>query len=93
MTRTFYKGGVVEQDIPYEGGKKNGLAKWYYPDSKLFRVTPYVNDTISGTQIQYYKNGNVKAKLEFVDGKRKPGLEEYNMDGSMVTDTRRSRTG
>jgi len=85
MTRTFYQGGVVEQDIPYVGDKKNGLAKWYYPDSKLFRVTPYVNDTISGTQIQYYKNGNVKAKMEFVDGKRKPGLEEYNMDGSMVT--------
>lgn len=85
MTRTFYKGGVVEQDIPYEGDQKNGLAKWYYADGKLFRVTPYVNDTISGTQIQYYKNGNVKAKMEFVDGKRKPGLEEYNMDGSMVT--------
>lgn len=85
LTRTFYMGGVVEQEIPYEGGKKNGLAKWFYPDAKLFRVTPYVNDTISGTQIQYYKNGNVKAKLEYVDGKRKPGLEEYNMDGSMVT--------
>lgn len=85
MTRTFYKGGVVEQEIPYADNKKNGEARWYYPDGKLFRVTPYVNDTISGSQIQYYKNGRVKARLNYVDGKRLPGLEEFNMDGTKVT--------
>jgi antitoxin component YwqK of YwqJK toxin-antitoxin module len=86
MTRTFYKGGVVEQEIMYRDGKKNGEARWYYPDSKLFRVTPYVNDTISGSQIQYYKNGRVKARLDYADGRRMPGLEEYNMDGTKITD-------
>jgi hypothetical protein len=85
MTRTFYKGGVIEQEIPYVDGKKNGEARWYYPDSKLFRVTPYVNDTIHGSQIQYYKSGRVKAKLDYVDGKRLPGIEEYNMNGEKVT--------
>jgi len=86
MTRTFYKGGVVEQEIPYVADKKNGEARWYYPDSKLFRVTPYVNDTIHGSQIQYYKSGRVKAKLDYKDGKRLPGLEEYTMNGEKVTD-------
>ncbi|MDX9772553.1 MAG: hypothetical protein RBT02_03920 [Bacteroidales bacterium] len=85
MTRTYYKGGVLEQEIPYVDGKKNGEARWYYPDSKLFRVTPYVNDTISGSQIQYYKSGRVKAKLDYVDGKRLPGIEEYTMNGEKVT--------
>jgi hypothetical protein len=85
LTRTFYKGGVIEQEIPYAGGKKNGEARWYYPDSKLFRVTPYVNDTIHGSQVQYYKSGRVKAKLEYMNGKRLPGLEEYNMNGEKVT--------
>jgi hypothetical protein len=84
MTRTFYKGGRVEQEIPYADGKKNGEAKWFYPDGKLFRITPYVNDTISGSQIQYYKSGRIKARLEYVDGKRLPGLEEYTMDGKKV---------
>jgi len=85
MTRTYYKGGVIEQEIPYVADKKNGEAKWYYPDSKLFRVTPYVNDTIHGSQIQYYKSGRVKAKIDFTDGKRHPGLEEYTMNGERVT--------
>lgn len=85
MTRTFYKGGALEQEIPYSGDRKNGEATWLYPDGKLFRTTPYVNDTIHGDQIQYYKNGRVKAKLGYVDGKRKPGLEEYMMSGEKVT--------
>lgn len=85
MTRTFYKGGQLEQEIPYSGDRKNGEAKWYYPDGKLFRVTPYVNDTIHGDQVQYYKNGGVKARLRYADGKRFPGLEEYMMNGEKVT--------
>jgi hypothetical protein len=86
LTRTFYAGGVTEQEIMYSEGKKNGEAKWFYPDGKLFRITPYLNDTISGSQIQYYKNGRIKAKLDYTDGKRHPGLEEYTMSGSRVTD-------
>jgi hypothetical protein len=85
LTRTYYRGGVTEQEIIYSEGVKNGEAKWYYPDGKLFRVTPYLNDTINGSQIQYYKNGHVKAKLDYVEGKRVPGLQEYSMNGSLVT--------
>ncbi len=69
----------------YVNGQKNGEAKWYYTDGKLFRVTPYVNDTISGSQIQYYKSGRVKAKLDYVDGRRLPGLEEFDMNGQKIT--------
>ncbi len=86
MTRTYYKGGALEQEIPYSGDKKNGDATWYYPDGKLFRSTPFVNDTIHGDQIQYYKSGRVKARLSYNDGKRYPGLEEYTINGEKVTD-------
>ena len=86
ITRTFYKGGALEQEIPYSADKKNGEARWFYPDGKLFRVTPYVNDTIHGDQVQYYKSGRVKARLSYIDGKRLPGLEEFMMDGRKVTD-------
>ena len=86
LTRTFYAGGVLEQEIMYVDGKKNGEAKWFYPDAKLFRVTPYVNDTIDGSQIQYYKSGRVKAKIDYKEGKRLPGLEEYTINGQKVLD-------
>ena len=86
MTRTFYMGGVTEQEIMYRNGVKEGESKWYYPDGKLFRVTPYLNDTINGSQIQYYKSGRVKAKLDYVNGMRVPGLEEYTINGVRITD-------
>jgi hypothetical protein len=34
------QGRTLEQEIPYSGDKKNGEAKWYYPDGKLFRTRP-----------------------------------------------------
>jgi len=86
LTRTFYRGGVTEQEIPYRDGARNGEAKWFYPDSKLFRVTPYENDTINGAQIQYYKSGRVKARINYVNGVRSPGLDEYAMSGVKVTE-------
>ena len=85
LTRTFYRGGVTEQEIMYRDGARNGEAKWFYPDSKLFRVTPYENDTINGAQIQYYKNDHVKARINYSDGKRSPLLDEYAMSGVKVT--------
>lgn len=85
LSRSFSKSGILEQEIIYVDGQKNGEAKWYYPDGKLFRVTPYLNDTISGAQIQYFKSGRIKARLDYVDGRRLPGLEEFNMDGTKIT--------
>jgi len=84
LTRTFYAGGVLEQEIMYVDGKKNGEAKWFYPDAKLFRVTPYVNDTIDGPQIQYYKSSRIKTKIDYKEGKRVPGIEEYTINGEKV---------
>lgn len=85
MTRTYTKGGLLEQEIPYSGDKRNGDARWYYPEGQVFRLTPFVNDTIHGDQIQYYKNGNVRARITFIENNRKPGIEEYTMNGEKIT--------
>ncbi|HOU96710.1 MAG TPA: hypothetical protein PLN06_08835, partial [Bacteroidales bacterium] len=69
-----------------ENGLREDTAVWYYEDGKVFRKTPYRRDTIHGTQIQYYKSGRVKAKLEFEKGLRKPYLEEFNSDGTPIKD-------
>ena len=52
--------------------------------AKLFRTTPYENDTINGNQIQYYKNGKVKARIQYKEGKRYPEIDEYEMNGTKV---------
>jgi len=84
LTKTFFNAAAVDQEIPYVDGKKNGIAKGYYIDGFLFRTTPYENDTINGEQIQYYKSGKVRARMKYDHGKRYPGLDEYEMDGTKI---------
>jgi|WetSurMetagenome_2_1015567.scaffolds.fasta_scaffold69087_3 hypothetical protein len=85
MTKTYYPGLILEQEIPYVNGKKNGIAKWYYTDGYVFRTTPYENDTINGEQLQYYKSKKVKARIKYINGLRFPKVDEYNMDGTKIT--------
>jgi len=86
LTKTYYPSGKLYQTFWYQNGVKEDTAVWYYEDGRVFRKTPFRRDTMHGVQIQYYKSGRVRAKLEFVDGLRKPYLEEFKSDGSPVTD-------
>jgi hypothetical protein len=83
--RTFYAGGQLYQTFTYINGLREDSARWYYLEGQVFRSTPYIHDTIDGTQIQYYRNGRVKAKLKYVKGLRAPFLEEYTLNGKLIT--------
>lgn len=86
LMKTFYPDGKLRQTFWYENGMKEDTAIWYYEDGKIFRKTAFKRDSMNGFQIQYYKSGKIKAKLEYVDGLRKPYLEEFTMDGKKITD-------
>jgi antitoxin component YwqK of YwqJK toxin-antitoxin module len=84
--KTYYQGGQLYHTIWYENGLREDSAKWYQLDGKLFRSTPYRHDTIDGTQIQYYRNGHVRARLYYIKGLRStPFLEEYTQNGKLIT--------
>src|ERR1700744_6286131 len=53
---------------PYVNGKKEGIAKWYFPTGALGVITPLHNDSINGTQRQYYESGKVRWLIPFVNG-------------------------
>ncbi len=82
-TKTYYRGGQLNQTFWYENGIREDSAKKYYLEGQVFRSTPYVHDTIHGTQIQYYRSGSVRARLNFIKGMRAPGLEEYDRNGRL----------
>jgi len=86
LMKTFYPDGRLRQTFWYENGTREDTAIWFYEDGKIFRKTAFKRDSMNGLQIQYYKSGKVKAKLEFVNGLRKPYLEEFTMDGKKITD-------
>ena len=85
LTKTYYPGGQLYQTFWYENGLKEDSAKWYYLEGPVFRSTPFLHDTIHGTQVQYYRNGKVKARLNYIKGLRTPSIEEYTRDGKPVT--------
>ena len=77
LMKTFDASGLLYQTFWYENGKRQDTGKWYWPDGKVFRKTPFKDDSAHGIQIQYYKTGVVRAKLEYKNGIRTPYLEEF----------------
>jgi len=88
LMKTYYASGLLYQTFWYENGLRQDTGKWYFEkiDGKVFRTTPFKNDSAHGIQTQYYENGTVRARLNFVNGLRTPYLEEFSTDGKKVTD-------
>jgi antitoxin component YwqK of YwqJK toxin-antitoxin module len=86
LMRSFYPNKKVRQTFWYEKGLKEDTAVWFYEEGNIFRKTPFKRDSMNGTQIQYYKSGVVRAKMNFVNGLRTPWIEEFTNDGKKITD-------
>jgi hypothetical protein len=82
--KSFYPGGQLYQTFWYENGLREDSATWHYLEGQVLRSTPYKHDTIDGTQKQYYRNGRLKARINFVKGKRVPLIEEFTQEGKLV---------
>ena len=85
LMKTFDASGLLYQTFWYENGQKQDTGKWFWPDGKVFRKTPFKDDSAHGIQLQYYKNGAVRAKLEFKNGIRTPYLEEFESNGRKIS--------
>jgi antitoxin component YwqK of YwqJK toxin-antitoxin module len=88
LMKTFYASGLLYQTFWYENGLKQDTGKWYFEklNGRVFRTTPFKDDSAHGIQTQYYENGTVRAKLNFVNGLRTPYLEEFTSEGKKITD-------
>jgi len=82
--KQYMSGRTLVKEVTFKNGIREDSAKWYYQEGQVFRSTPYKHDTIDGTQIQYYRNGRIKAKLGYIKGFRTPYLEEFNTAGKLV---------
>ena len=86
LTKIFYQGtNNVRQTFWYENDLREDSAKWYYVEGQVFRSTPFVRDTMHGTQVQYFRNGQVRAKMGLEKGLRTFFFEEYMPNGTLVT--------
>lgn len=78
----FFKTGVVEWEVAYNNGYKEGIYKQYYPDGKL-KVEGYhkLNEK-EGKEIHYDESGNQINEIKYKKGK----LLKSKSDSSMLVD-------
>jgi hypothetical protein len=82
--KSFYQTGEVRQTFLYKNGLREDSSIWFYQEGQPFRSTPYKKDTIDGIQRQYYRTGQLKAKLGYSKGLRTTFFEEYTPEGKLV---------
>jgi antitoxin component YwqK of YwqJK toxin-antitoxin module len=70
LCKVWDERGELVSEISYKKGSLDGKALYYYPNGTLKRVTPYVQNEISGEQIEYLSSGKLYCKMNFEEGKR-----------------------
>ena len=84
LAKTYYASGKLRGTLWYKNGLREDSAKWYFEEGQLFRVTPYIRDTVDGIQKQYFRNGKLKANIGYRKGLRTFEFEEFDMEGRKI---------
>lgn len=85
LMKAFYMTGEVRQTFIYHNGFREDSSIWYFQEGQIFRVTPYVKDTIDGIQKQYFRTGQLRAKIGYSKGARTNFFQEFNTDGKLIS--------
>lgn len=62
-----YKNIICDEN--YKNGKHNGTTTYYYQNGIPFEIIPYKNEVKDGEWSQYFKNGKLKLKSQYINGK------------------------
>lgn len=69
-------------EISFKGGTKNGLAKQYYSDGKIWKESPYKDGKLHGLAKVYDQNGKLKRQVSYTEGKRNGPYIMYFKSGN-----------
>jgi hypothetical protein len=85
VMKSFYQSGKLRQSFIYRNNIRQDSSIWFYEEGQVFRITPYINDTIEGIQKQYYRDGKLKARIGYRKGFRTTFFEEFTKEGKRIT--------
>ena len=75
-----YAEGEISKDTIF-----NGLIKFYDTSSnQLLYSSNYANGIVQGARIDYFKNGSIKSKTGFRDGKQSGELLRFDTNGALI---------
>lgn len=78
-----YDDGTYSKGV-YDNGLKQGEWKKYYNSGKEFIVANYINDTLEGKVISYYKNGSIQAENDYLKGKLNGISKQFDIKGRPI---------
>jgi len=82
----YYLDGKLKSEGSYKDGKKTGKWIFYFSNGKIEQTGNYdKNGKFSGMWKWYYENGNILRTEEFKRGIEEGYLEEFAIDGSIIT--------
>jgi antitoxin component YwqK of YwqJK toxin-antitoxin module len=62
--------GVLEAEIPYAKGKREGIANYYHKNGAIWKQICLRSDRIEGEYIVYFDNGMLFEQAQFCNGKK-----------------------
>ena len=65
---------------------KQGEWKKYYSSGKEFIVANYIDDTLEGKVVSYYKNGSIQAENDNLKGKLNGISKQFDIKGRPIRD-------
>jgi len=83
MWRFYDNESTIILSINYKEGKKHGIRTTYYKEETIKENFEY--DIKQGESILYFKNGKIKKKMFFIDGKIEGNAYEYSENGRIIT--------
>lgn len=91
--RTYFPNGMLESEISYKDGKKDGLTKYFNKKGKLLDIKKMEGDTIAGHSDEiviielykeYYPDGKIKLIGGNDNGLRSGIFREYDKKGEII---------
>ncbi|MEQ8625145.1 MAG: toxin-antitoxin system YwqK family antitoxin [Vicingaceae bacterium] len=81
-----YRAGAIVEEGNYNGSRKFGLWKTYYPNGNLKSEITYKGSRPFGPYTLYYENGNVEEKGNWARTKNTGSFKRYHENGKIAQD-------
>jgi antitoxin component YwqK of YwqJK toxin-antitoxin module len=69
-------------EMPYQNGKRDGLAVWFYPGEKIYRRMQFADNVPHGQLVQFDQRGRITRKEVYQDGRRIENRVTYYRPGN-----------
>ncbi len=83
IKRFYNNNGVLDLEITYKDGRKEGITRNYYENGTLMNEKTYKNGKLEGLLKDYYRNGNLQLEAHYKNGMEEGIAKFYYETGNL----------